>query len=329
MYIRNSDYASTSPARAAHRPIDRFPSLFPFSSWAMCTYGIPLLPSEAKTPGWEGVAAGSASDGREGLKPQLAGGDLPVFPLFARVAVDHGPGFVPGLAHDLAVRSSVGRGLGDEAGAQGVAAVLLRMSQLGPPHQPLDNLADRVLVQGLAHAAVLADTAQQVPVLDRRDGHPVLERQHRAGQLVGSGHDFDFPSLPFLVGLGARNADGVAAAMFAQVFNAQGGQLRAAQAADKAEQQQRLVARRSNRTLERAQDLHDPVERQRLLHGGHRAMGAADPVQGLGDQHLLHLGRGVEASRLVGGIDGAEAPGDGRGLEGLPAFRGIGHLRDI
>jgi hypothetical protein len=30
-------------------------------------------------------------------------------------------------------------------------------------------------------------------------------------------------SLPFLVGLGTRDADGVAAAMFGQVFDAQGG----------------------------------------------------------------------------------------------------------
>jgi hypothetical protein len=136
-------------------------------------------------------------------------------------------------------------------------------------------------------------------------------------------------SLPFLVGLGTQDADGIAAPVLGQMFDAQGGQLRAAQAAHKTQQQKRLVARGSNLPFEGAQDLHDPVERQRLLHAGSRAVDAADPVQGLGHQHLVHPGRGVEAGRLVGGIDGAEAAGDGRSFEGLPTRGRIGHGRDI
>jgi hypothetical protein len=56
----------------------------------------------------------------------------------------------------------VGRGLGNEAVAQGVA-ILLRVSPPGPPHQPLHNGADRVLVQGLAHAAVLPTRRRRCP----------------------------------------------------------------------------------------------------------------------------------------------------------------------
>src|ERR1035441_5377087 len=80
------------------------------------------------------------------LKPQLAGGRLPVLPVRTYVLAHHGTGPVPGLAHDREFRGAVAICFGGEPRPQrmGPIAGKLASAQAGPAESPFDDPPDRM-----------------------------------------------------------------------------------------------------------------------------------------------------------------------------------------
>ena len=93
------------------------------------------------------------------------------------------------------------------------------------------------------------------------------------------------------------------------MFHPQGRELGAPQTTGEADQQKRLVTHRGDRPLEHAQELDDPVARQRLLPDLSGPERPADAVQGVGHQAVPGIHEVVLLESAVGfvlrSLDGA------------------------
>ena len=94
---------------------------------------------------------------------------------------------------------------------------------------------------GAADPAALPHRPEHRPRLDAGDGQPMLQRRHRAEPHAAVGNGDHLPR-PFLVGLGFSNRHPQAIGHERQVGDRQRHQLRAAERAGEAQQQQRPVA---------------------------------------------------------------------------------------
>lgn len=74
--------------------------------------------------------------------------------------------------------------------------------------------------------------------MDARNHQPVLEGPDGAGSIMGSPQNLHFPALAGLIGLRARDPDGVSAPVLDQVLDLNGGQFRAPDGAHEADQDQ-------------------------------------------------------------------------------------------
>lgn len=94
----------------------------------------------------------------------------------------------------------------------------------------------------LRHVSVPGNAAEHRPASDLRRRSPFLQSVYRAGLCVRPERNGDFPALPFLVGLAARNPDHEPFGDVRQVFHLDRHQLGAPEGAGEADQQERPVA---------------------------------------------------------------------------------------
>ena len=136
----------------------------------------------------------------------------------------------------------------------------------------------------------------------------------RTGQVAATGtiRNADVSSLPFRIRFGTPEFHHQAVLGRENIFDIEGSEFGAAEAAGEAEEQERAVAAAGEcirQSVEHAANVGSQQRSFGVLRGAERP---PDPLQRFADRWLLHgSGRGL-AGNLMGFGDGGQAPGHGR-----------------
>ena len=235
----------------------------------------------------------------------------------ADVPGEHLGRFVAGLAHDVALADPVHRRLGDASGAQAMAAQRLRL-QAGAAGGPLHDPADAVLVEAAAGGPAMAvNSAECGTIDDAGTGQPAAQGAHRTGCVLLPKGNADLAASCLLVGLRAAQVNDQTVLGEGEVGKFDRGQLRAAEGAGEADQNEFPVAEARERLGARGNDPANVGGSKRSLTLLGVADRAADAFEGLAhDEVMARRGRLFKSRCLVGLGDRGQPAGNGGRAEG-------------